>query len=161
MTISIDGWQVPGFDTKVSAGVKLAGDDLSGGGSLGLSSDNGVKPGVLTVNTKVPFTKIDLLTELIDRSKALDENGARVVRTVNSNIAKAYKIRKAKFDGEIKATEDEVLRLWSVSFKLLEVKSKSEREQQQIDGQASENINSQSTDGHANIQQQFEKSIGP
>jgi len=89
MSISIDGWQVPGFNTKVNAGVQLAGEDLSGGGSFGLSSDDGVKPGVLTVSTKIPFTKLDQLTELIDRSKALDENGARVVRTVNSDIAKA------------------------------------------------------------------------
>lgn len=161
MTISIDGWQVPGFDTKVNAGVQLAGEDLSGGGSFGLSSDDGVKPGVLSVSTKVPFTELEQLTELIDRSKALDENGARVVRTVNSNIAKAYKIRKAKFDGDVKANEDEILQLWQVSFKLLEVKSKSEREQQQIDGQASENASSQANSGHANIQQQFEKATGP
>jgi len=110
--ITLDGWQVPGFDTKVNAGVKLAGKDLSGGGSFGLSSDDGVKPGVLTVSTKVPFAKLEQLTELIDRSKALDENGARVIRTVNCDIAKVYKIRKAKFDGDIKSNEDEKLKVW-------------------------------------------------
>jgi hypothetical protein len=157
----IDGWKVPGYDIKVNAGVQLAGQDLSGSGSLDLSSDDGVKAGVLTVSTKVSFTQLAQLTTLIDMAKALDENGARLVRTVNSDLAKAYKIRKAKFDGEIKANEDEQLRLWSVSFKLLEVKSKSEREQQQIDGQTSENNNAQATDGHTNIQQQFDKAVGP
>ena len=109
----------------------------------------------------LPFYKVDQLAQLIDRAKALGEYGERVVRTVNSNVAKAYKIRKAKFDGEVKASEDELLRVWLVTFRLIEVKSKSEREQQQIDGQAGENVNGQATSGHANIQQQFEKAVGP
>ena len=159
--IAIDGWQVPGHDTKVNAGFKLAGQDLSGLGSLGLSSDDGVKPAVLSVSTKIAFVDVDKLAELIDRAKALDENGARIVRTINSDIAKAYKIRKAKFDGEVKANEDEELKLWVVTFNLLEVKSKSEREQQQIDQQSAESSQEQANDGHSNIQQQFEKVEGP
>lgn len=160
MTISIDGWQVPGFDIKVHADVRLEGQDLSGNGSFGLSSDDGVKPCFLTVSTKIPFYQSDQLAELIDKAKALDENGARVIRTVSSVIAKAYKIRKAKFDGHVKSTEDEGLRLWQVNFRLLEVKSKSEREQQQLDGQASENASSQANDGHATVLQQFENVTG-
>ena len=159
MTISIDGWQVPGYDTKVNADVMLASQDLSGIGSFTLSSDDGVKPCYLSVSTKIPFVKADQLAELVTKAKALDENGARIVRTVTSTVATAYKIRKAKFDGHIKTSEDEKLKMWLVTFKLIEVKSKSEREQQQIDGQASENINSQANDGHANIQQQFEKNF--
>jgi hypothetical protein len=145
----------------VHADVRIDGQDLSGNGSFTLHSDDGVKPCFLSVATKIPFKKSDQLAELVDKAKALDENGARILRTISSDIAKAYKIRKAKFDGHVKATEDEELRVWLVNFRLIEVISKSEREQQQIDGQASENINAQANNGHDNIQQQFENVTGP
>lgn len=161
MTISIDGWQVPGFNIKVNADIEMPNQDLSGLGSFTLSSESGVKPCYLSVSTKIPFTKADQLAELITKAKALDENGARIIRTVTSAVATAYKIRKAKFDGHVKTSEDEQLKMWLVTFKLIEVTSKSEREQQQLDGQALENINSQANDGHANIQKQFENVEGP
>lgn len=159
--ITLDGWKVPGYGTKINAGVKVAGEDLSGYGSFSLSSDNGVKAGVLSVTVKIKHDDAAQLAELIAKAKALDENGARIVRTVNSTIAEAYKIRKVKFDGEISASEDETLKIWTVSFKLVEVKSKSEREQQQIDGLALENSTGQATSGHENIQKQFENVEGP
>ncbi|MCF6442360.1 hypothetical protein L1077_23310 [Pseudoalteromonas luteoviolacea] len=159
--ISIDGWQVPGYDTKVSAGIKLAGSDLSGFGSFSLSADNGVKPGVLNVKTKIAFVDSNELASLITKAKALDENGARVEYTINNDLAEAYKIRKAKFDGEVKATELEDLKGWQVSFKLLEVRSVSEREQQQLDETSNQVSEQQSTDSQAQIQQKFEQVEGP
>nr|WP_247687320.1 hypothetical protein [Pseudoalteromonas luteoviolacea] len=159
--ISIDGWQVPGYDTKVSAGIKLAGSDLSGFGSFALSSDNGVKPGILNVKTKIAFVDSDELASLITKAKALDENGARTVYTINNDLAEAYKIRKAKFDGEVKATELEDLKGWQVQFKLLEVRSVSEREQQQLDETSNQASEQQSTDSQTQIQQQFEQVEGP
>ncbi|MBQ4836770.1 hypothetical protein [Pseudoalteromonas luteoviolacea] len=161
MVISIDGWQVPGYDTKVSAGIKLAGSDLSGFGSFALSSDNGVKPGILNVKTKIAFVDSDELASLITKAKALDENGARTVYTINNDLAEAYKIRKAKFDGEVKATELEDLKGWQVQFKLLEVRSVSEREQQQLDETSNQASEQQSTDSQTQIQQQFEQVEGP
>jgi hypothetical protein len=161
MTISLNGWQVPGYETKVSCGFKLAGEDLSGSGSFIVNSDNGVKASVVRVVTKVPYDEVNKLTELINRSKALDGNGARIILTVNSDITNAFKVRKVKFDGDVKAAEDEKVKAWNVTFSLLEVLSKSEREQQQLDGKAHENINAQAVDGHNNIQQSFENSIGP
>ncbi|ATC93518.1 hypothetical protein [Pseudoalteromonas tunicata] len=157
--IAIDGWQVPGFETKVSAGIKLAGDDLSGFGSFALSSDNGVKPAVLSVQTKIPFVDEIELAELITKAKAIDANGARVVYTITNSVATAYKVRKAKFDGEIKATELDELKGWQVSFNLLEVRSVSEREQQQLD--ATTNSTPQATTAHEQIQQKFAASEGP
>jgi len=154
--ISISGWQVPGYETKIKCGFKLAGDDLSGYGSFSLSSDNGVKPAVLSVVTKIPFVDKSQLAQLVTKAKALDNNGARIISTVNCDVAQAFKVRKVKFDGEINAVEDETLKAWVVSFKLLEVLSKSEREQQQLDGTAQENAQAQSTDGHNSLQQQFE-----
>ena len=159
--IAIDGWQVPGYDTQVNAGVKLAGGDMSGFGSFALSSDNGVKPGVLTVKTKIAHVDENDLAALITKAKALDENGARVTYTVNNALAEAYKIRKAKFDGEVKATELNEVKGWQVTFKLLEVRSISEREQQQLDTTANQNSQTQSNESHAQIQQQFENIEGP
>ncbi|MDK2595198.1 hypothetical protein [Pseudoalteromonas obscura] len=159
--IAIDGWQVPGFDTQVNAGVKLAGDDMSGFGSFALSSDNGVKPGVLTVKTKIAHTDENDLAALITKAKALDENGARVTYTVNNSLAEAYKIRKAKFDGEVKATDLEDVKGWQITFKLLEVRSVSEREQQQLDETSNQASEQQSTDAQSQVQQQFEQVDGP
>jgi hypothetical protein len=159
--ISIDSWQVPGYGTKVNCGIKLAGEDLSGAGSYLVTSDNGVKAAVVSVVTKIPYEDKKQLAQLVTKSKALDSNGARIVRTVNSDVTEAFKVRKVKFDGDVKATEDEEVKAWVVTFKLLEVLSKSEREQQQLDGKALENTNAQAVDGHKSIQQSFDKAVGP
>ncbi|SHO28017.1 Putative uncharacterized protein [Moritella viscosa] len=159
--IALDGWQVPGYETKIKCSFKLAGEDLSGYGSLTLSSDNGVKPAVLSVTTKIPFKDKAELAKLISKAKELDEHGARIIRTVNCDVAESFKVRKTKFDGEMSATEDEEVKAWIVSFNLLEVMSKSEREQLQLDGEASNNTTPQSTDGHNSLQQQFENVDGP
>ena len=161
MTISLDSWQVPGYQTKVNCGFKLAGEDLSGGGSYLVNSDNGVKAAVLSVVTHIPFVDKSELAELVTKSKSLDENGARVIRTVNSDVSEAFKVRKVKFDGQVKAVEDEEVKAWVVTFKLLEVLSKSEREQQQLDGKAVENTQTQAVDGHNSVQQSFDNSAGP
>nr|WP_244951652.1 hypothetical protein [Pseudoalteromonas luteoviolacea] len=159
--ISIDGWQVPGYETRVNAGVKLAGGDLSGFGSFALSSDNGVKPAILTVKTKIAHADETDLAALITKAKALDENGARTVYTINNDLAEAYKIRKAKFDGEVKTTELEDVRGWQITFKLLEVRSVSEREQQQLDETSNQASEQQATDAQTQVQQQFEQVEGP
>jgi hypothetical protein len=97
----------------------------------------------------------------VTKSKALDDNGARVIYTVNSDVTEAFKVRKVKFDGDVKANDDEEVKGWVVTFKLLEVLSKSEREQQQLDGKAAENTQAQSVDGHNTVQQSFENAAGP
>ncbi len=159
--IALEGWQVPGYETKVRCGFKLAGEDLSGAGSFLITTDNGVKASVLSVTTKVAFIDKDLLTELITKSKQLGKNGERLLHTVNCDIAEVFKVRKVKFDGEIKAVEDEQVKAWNVSFNLLEVLSKSEREQQQIDSNAAKNVETQANDGHNSVQEQFENAKGP
>ncbi|NNG42732.1 hypothetical protein HJP15_07340 [Pseudoalteromonas sp. NEC-BIFX-2020_002] len=161
MTIALDGWNVPGFETRVNAGIKLAGGDMSGFGSFALSSDQGVKPGTLTVNTKIPFEQESDLALLISKAKALDENGARIIYTINNALAQAYKIRKAKFDGELKTTEIEDKRGWQVAFKLVEVQSVSEREQQQLDGEANQNATAQATTSNDEVQNKFNEVEGP
>lgn len=161
MSIALDGWNVPGFETRVNAGIKLAGGDMSGFGSFALSSDQGVKPGTLTVNTKIPFDQESELALLISKAKALDENGARIIYTINNALAQAYKIRKAKFDGELKTTELEDKRGWQVAFKLVEVQSVSEREQQQLDIEANQNAIAQTTASNDDVQNKFNEVEGP
>lgn len=161
MSLAIDGWNIPGFETRVDASVKLAGGDMSGFGSFALSSDQGVKPGLITVKTKIPMLDESELAALIAKSKALDENAARVVYTITNALAEAYKIRKAKFDGEVKATELEEKRAWQVTFKLVEVQSVSEREQQQLDEQATESAQPQATTSNDDVQNKFNEVEGP
>ncbi|TMS86217.1 hypothetical protein CWB69_20435, partial [Pseudoalteromonas sp. S980] len=114
-----------------------------------------------TVNTKIPFNESASLALLISKAKALDENGARIIYTVNNELAAAYKIRKAKFDGEAKATELEDKRAWQVTFKLVEVQSVSEREQQQLDEQATENAQPQASTSNDDVQNKFNEVEGP
>ncbi|WKD23630.1 hypothetical protein NDQ71_00515 [Pseudoalteromonas sp. KG3] len=159
--ITLNGWQVPGYETRINCGIKLPSEDLSGIGSFALSNDNGIKPGVVSVTTKIPFVDAADLAELITRAKQLDANGARAVLTINSQITEAYKIRKVKFDGDINASEEEGKKGWQVTFKLLEVLSTAERTQQKIDGKAAENSQTQTIDGHATVQTAFDKSEGP
>lgn len=159
--ITLNGWQVPGYETRINCGIKLPSEDLSGTGSFTLSSDKGIKPGVVSVSTKIPFVDASELAELITRAKQVDENGARTVITVNSQVTEAYKIRKAKFDSDIKATELEEVKAWQVTFKLVEVLSTAERTQQQLDGKAKENSQTQAVNGHETVQTAFEQSEGP
>jgi len=161
MSISLDGWNVPGYETRLNAGIKLAGGDMSGFGSFALSSDQGVKPATLSVNTKIPFIDESDLALLISKAKALDENGARVVYTITNTLAAAYKIRKAKFDGDVNASEIEDVKAWQVTFKLVEVQSVSEREQQQLDEQASISAEPQATTSNDDVQNKFNEVEGP
>ncbi|MCL1123294.1 baseplate complex protein [Shewanella surugensis] len=159
--ITLDGWEVPGYETKVKCGFKLAGEDLSGAGSFLINADNGIKAAILTVTTKVPFVDVSKLEELVTKAKALDENGARVPYTINSDVASAFKVRKAKFDGEVLATEEDDVKAWTIAFKLTELLSKSEREQQQLDATAVSNTQSVSSDGHNAVQDKFTEQDGP
>ena len=159
--ITLNGWQVPGYETRINCGIKLPSDDLSGLGSFTLSNDKGIKPGVVSITTKIPFVNASELAELVSNAKQVDENGARLIFTINSDVTEAYKIRKAKFDGEVNTTELEEVKAWQVTFKLLEVLSTAERNQQQIDGKAKENSQTQVVDGHATVQNAFDKSEGP
>ncbi|WP_024607070.1 hypothetical protein, partial [Pseudoalteromonas sp. TAB23] len=115
----------------------------------------------LTVNTKIPFDESASLALLISKAKALDENGARIIYTVNNELAAAYKIRKAKFDGDISASEIENKKGWQVAFKLVEVQSVSEREQQQLDEQATESAEPQASTSNDDVQNKFNEVEGP
>ncbi|TMS63829.1 hypothetical protein, partial [Pseudoalteromonas sp. S1731] len=128
---------------------------------LSLRSDQGVNSCTLTLNTKIPFNESATLALLISNAKALDENGALIIYTVYNELAAAYKIRKAKFDGEAKATELEDKRAWQVTFKLVEVQSVSEREQQQLDEQATENAQPQASTSNDDVQNKFHEVAGP
>ncbi|WP_299002301.1 hypothetical protein [uncultured Shewanella sp.] len=159
--ITLNGWQVPGYETKVKCGFKLAGEDLSGAGSFLINADNGIKAAILTVTTKVPFVDVTQLKELVTKAKALDENGARVAYTINCDVASAFKVRKAKFDGEVSAIEEDEAKAWMVSFRLTELLSKSEREQQQLDKTAISNTQVVASDGHNEVQDKFAAQDGP
>lgn len=114
--IAIDSWQVPGYETRINCGFKLAGEDLSGAGSYLINTDNGVKAAVLSVTTKILTNDANELATLVSKAKELDDNGARKIYTVSSDIATAYKVRKVKFDGEVKTTEIEDAKGWVVTF---------------------------------------------
>ena len=160
--IALDGKRLPGTDYKIDANFLLPSSDDSGTGSFGFSSDTGNKPKILTLKCIIAFDDNNDLQSIIDLASSVDENGARKEYTVTNDLATQYRIRRAKFDTEIKATEDtQGLKAWHVSFKLKEVQTVPEAKQQQIDNTAQDNSQSATTDAHENIQQQFDKVDGP
>lgn len=159
--IALDSWRVPGYETKIKVSMPLPNEDLSGLGSFTLDGEEGVKPAIVNVITKIKFNEANDLEALVTKAKALDDNGARVIYTISSDVTSAYKIRKGKFHGEVSATPHDEQHLWIVQFKLKEQLSTGERVQQQMDGTAAENSTAQATSGHNNIVNAFANVEGP
>ena len=135
MSLFLNGAQVRGHSLKVSTTLQLAGEDMSGQGSLAAMAETGDKPKQLTVTMVIKQVNASDLTALIVLAESKDELGERTTYNVNNATAKAMNIRQVRFLGDLVASEDDALRLWKVSFKLTEVKSvpelKQAREKQQ------------------------------
>ena len=135
MSLFLNGAQVKGHSLNVSATLQLAGEDMSGQGSLAAMAETGDKPKQLAVRMEIKQLNAADLTALILLAESKDELGERTTYNVRNATAKAMNIRQVRFLGDVAVSEDEALRLWKVSFKLTEVKSvpelKQAREKQQ------------------------------
>ncbi len=63
------------------------------------------------------------MQQVVRLAEAKDTSGNRMVYTIVNITAEGMGIRQVKFEGDLSASEDESLNLWSVSFKLTEVRS--------------------------------------
>lgn len=136
--LTLNGTQLPLNSLRISVRQQLAGQDMSGQTSATDQAETGSKGKVLTVKGVIPFTKSAMLSNLFTMAEALEE-GARKIYRISNNTADALKIRQVKFQGAIRADEQETQRQWSVSFELIEYLSVPERvEQRQPDQPAAQ-----------------------
>ncbi|EGQ9310752.1 adenine glycosylase [Vibrio vulnificus] len=127
--LTLSGTQLTLNNLTVSVRQQLAGQDMSGQTSATDQAETGSKGKVLTVKGVIPFTKSAMLSNLFTMAEAL-ENGARKIYRISNHTADALKIRQVKFQGAIRADEQETQRQWSVSFELIEYLSVPERVEQ-------------------------------
>ncbi|WP_229610336.1 baseplate complex protein [Vibrio parahaemolyticus] len=136
--LTLNGTQLPLKNLRISVRQQLAGQDMSGQTSATDQAETGSKGKILTVKDVIPFTKKQLLTNLFSMAEA-QENDARQIYRISNKTAEALKIRQVKFQGAVRADEQEAHRQWSVSFELVEHLSVPERvEQRQPDKPAAQ-----------------------
>lgn len=136
--LTLNGTQLPLKNLRLSVRQQLAGQDMSGQTSATDQAETGSKGKILTVRGVIPFTKSPLLTNLFSMAEAQEE-GARLIYRISNQTAEALKIRQVKFQGAVRADEQDSLRQWSVSFELIEHLSVPERvEQRQPDQPAAQ-----------------------
>lgn len=136
--LTLNGSQLPFKNLRISVRQQLAGQDMSGQTSATDQAETGSKGKILTVKGVIPFTKKQLLTNLFRMAEA-QENDARQIYRISNKTAEALKIRQVKFQGTVRADEQDSHRQWSVSFELVEYLSVPERvEQRQPDKPAAQ-----------------------
>ncbi|HCE1985908.1 TPA: adenine glycosylase [Vibrio parahaemolyticus] len=127
--LNLNGTQLPLKNLRISVRQQLAGQDMSGQTSATDQAETGSKGKILSVRGLIPFSKNQLLTNLFSMAEAQD-NGARQIYRISNQTAEALKIRQVKFQGAVRADEQDTLRQWSVSFELIEHLSVPERKEQ-------------------------------
>ncbi|HHF3140774.1 TPA: adenine glycosylase [Vibrio alginolyticus] len=136
--LTLNGTQLPLKNLRINVRQQLAGQDMSGQTSATDQAEIGSKGKILTVKGVIPFNEKQLLTNLFSRAEA-QENGARQIYRISNQTAEALKIRQVKFQGAVRADEQDSHRQWSVSFELIEHLSVPERvEQRQPDKPAAQ-----------------------
>ncbi|MFT7680619.1 MAG: hypothetical protein ACI935_000050 [Moritella dasanensis] len=136
--LTLNGAQLPLKNLRISVRQQLAGQDMSGQTSATDQAETGSKGKIMNVKGVIPFNNKQLLTNLFRMAEAL-EDGARQIYRISNQTAEALKIRQIKFQGAIRADEQDTLRQWSVSFELIEHLSVPERvEQRQPDKAAAQ-----------------------
>ncbi|MFM2599843.1 adenine glycosylase [Vibrio fortis] len=136
--LTLDGSQLPLKNLRISVRQQLAGQDMSGQTSATDQAETGTKGKILTIKGVIPFSKNQLLTNLFSMAEAL-ESGSRHIYRISNKTAEALKIRQVKFQGAVRADEQDSHRQWSVSFELVEYLSVPERvEQRQPDAPAAQ-----------------------
>ncbi|WP_419237914.1 adenine glycosylase [Photobacterium leiognathi subsp. mandapamensis] len=127
--LALDGVQLQMKTLRVSVRHQLAGKDMSGQTSNTDQAEQGDKGKVMSVSGVVPFDSAVTLTDIFTMADKKD-NGARHIFRISNRTAETLKIRQVKFQGAIRADEQQNLRQWNVVFDLVEHLSVPERKEQ-------------------------------
>jgi hypothetical protein len=123
----IGEFPVPGTDMIVNGGFDYANDSLAGESSGTETANKGIKPKSFTVSLKIPYDDANDLTALVRIAEAVDASGSQVVYDVVDITLNTFNVRKARFDRNFRASENESIMAWDVSFSLTEVSSTAEK----------------------------------
>ncbi len=127
--LSLNGEIIKLDGMTVAMSMELKDQDMSGQSSGTDAAEQGDKGKKLTFAGTIPFKSVETLTKLYQLASAKDESDSRQVYRVGNDIARALKIRQAKFTGNINATEHGSLLAWNVSFELREVNGVAEQKE--------------------------------
>lgn len=126
--LSLNGSQIALKGLKISVSQDLAVEEKSGLGSGTDTADTGNKAKILSITGTLPFKEAKTLSTLFSLAGAKD-NDERLTYRISNSTAKALKITQVKFQGQLRADENETLRQWAISFELAEHLSVAEREE--------------------------------
>lgn len=118
--ILLDRFKIPGFNQKLSASLTLAGEDLSGNGSSTAQAEKGDKPKEVSVTTSIRFIDETDLKKLIAVAEGKNDKDERKIFDIINQTANALGIKQVQFQGDVQVHEDDRLRMWNVSLKLVE-----------------------------------------
>ena len=130
--LSLNGEVIKLNDMTVNMSMELKDQDMSGQSSATDVAEQGDKGKKLSFAGTLPFKSLDTLTKLYQLASAKDEGDNRQVYRVGNDLAKALKIREAKFTNNITANEHATLLAWNVSFELREHNGVAEQKENRL-----------------------------
>ena len=134
--LRLGSYNVPGYGLKVTGGMEIYEEDLSGETSGSDTAHKGIKPKTLSVSLSIRYQDDNQLKELIRVLEAKDSTGEMKVYTVANRTANTGGITQVKCFERVEWTEQDGLRAWSVNFKLREHLSVPEKVEQRQKGVA-------------------------
>ena len=120
---------IPGYNKKISATLAIAGEDMSGNSSFTPQAETGDKPKLITVSTNIKFENQSDLRLIVNLAEAKNDVDERKIYDIVNDTAKAMNIRQVRFQGDLSVREIDGHQAWSVSFKLIEYLSASEKKE--------------------------------
>lgn len=133
--ITLNGEIIKLDGMTVSMTMELKDQDMSGQSSATDAAEQGDKGKKLTFAGLIPFKSVETLTKLYQLASAKDDADSRQVYRLGNDMARALKIREAKFTGSINATEHGSLLAWNVSFELREYNGVAEQKENRAKSQ--------------------------
>ena len=128
MMLALSGTKINLKSLRISVSQQFSSEDKSGTSSQTDRAETGDKAKILHVTGVLPFAESKTLSRLFALAGA-KEKGSRLPYRIDNKTAKALKITQIKFHGALRADEDATLKLWSISFELIEHISIAEREE--------------------------------
>jgi hypothetical protein len=129
MTLWLDKIRVPGYGITLSASLHLAGEDISGDSSSTARAEKGDKAIELNIGLSIRFDDEKDLRLLKKLAEAKDKNDERTIYNILNQTANVLDVKQVRFDGDVSINEEDSVRAWKVSFKLVEYHSVAEKKQ--------------------------------
>jgi hypothetical protein len=129
VTLWLDKVKIPGYGLNLSASLHLAGEDISGDSSSTARAEKGDKAIELNVGATIPFVDEKDLRFLKKLAEAKDKNDERKVYNIINQTANALDVKQVRFEGDVSINEEDSLRAWTLSFRLVEYHSVAEKKQ--------------------------------